>query len=149
MRFFVKLLLFLAIVGGIGAVSAKPLRKYWKDRNRPTFRSAVVTSGRIVSVRNSTGTVKPVLSVRVGAFVSGPIVKLHVNFNDEVKKGDLLAKIDPRIYEAAVARDEAVLATREADLVRAIALFTQAENNEERALALRSDGGACGERRLA
>ncbi len=139
MRFFVKLLLVLAVVGGIGASSVKPLQKYWKERNRPNFRTVAVTSGRIVSVRNSTGTIKPVLSVKVGAFVSGPIVELNVDFNDEVKEGDLLAKIDPRLYAAAVARDRAVLATRKADLERAVALLTQAENNEERALALRAD----------
>ncbi len=140
MRFFVKLLLVLAVLGGIGAAAVTPLQKYWKERNRPSFRTAAVTSGRIVSVRNSTGTIKPVLSVQVGSFVSGPIVELNVDFNDEVKEGDVLAKIDPRIYEAVVARDRAVLATRKADLERAVALLTQAENNEERALALRGDG---------
>ncbi len=108
-------------------------------RNRPHFREAEVTHGPIISVVNSTGTVKPVLSVAVGSFVSGPIESLHVDFNAEVKKGDLLAKIDPRVYDAAVARDRAILATRRADLERVKALLQQARNDEGRAHKLRAE----------
>ncbi len=72
----------------------------------------------MVSVVNSTGTVKPKLQVSVGSFVSGPITELHVEFNQEVKKDEMLAKIDPRIYDAAVARGQASLANREADVFR-------------------------------
>jgi HlyD family secretion protein len=82
--------------------------------------------------------VQPVLRVQVGTFVSGPIVELNVDFNDRVKKGDLLARIDPRIYKAAVARDEANLATANAEVARATALRQQAINDERRAEELRS-----------
>ncbi|MCC6494498.1 MAG: efflux RND transporter periplasmic adaptor subunit [Pirellulales bacterium] len=90
-------------------------------------------------VVNSTGEVKPVLSVSVGSFVSGPIIKLHVEFNDRVKKDQLLAEIDPRIYVAAVQRDKASLATRIADVERTKALLQQATNDENRSIALRKE----------
>jgi HlyD family secretion protein len=79
-----------------------------------------------------------VLSVSVGSFVSGPIVELNVDFNDEVKRGDLLAKVDPRLYEANVQRDEASLATREAEVERVEAQLQQALNNFKRGQKLRN-----------
>ncbi len=139
MRFPWKTVLFLCLLTAGTAVAYQPAVRYWKDRNRPTFRTKKVTTGDIVSTVNSTGTVEPVLSVHIGSFVSGPITHLHVNYNDEVKKGDLLAEIDPRIYKASVDRDQAGLATRRADLLRVKARLQNAINDEKRALGLRSD----------
>lgn len=97
-----------------------------------------VTRGSLISVVNSTGNVKPKLQVSIGSFVSGPILELYCEFNQEVKKGDLLAKIDPRIYQANASRDQASLANREADVYRVKALLQQAVNDEKRAISLRS-----------
>jgi len=101
-----------------------------------------------------------VLQVSIGSFVSGPIVEKPTdakgnlildrdgqpwrmpNFNQEVKKGDLLAKIDPRIYQANYDRDKAILQTREADVKRVEALLKQAVNDEKRAYALRAEDSA-------
>ncbi len=70
-------------------------------------------------------------------------------YNEEVKKGDFLAEIDPRIYAAAVSRDQAVLQTRLAEVDRVNALLAQAEAEQQRALELkrmeqqyRSEAGA-------
>ncbi len=139
MRFPWKTVLFLCLLATGTALGYQPALKYWKSRNRPVFRTKKVTTGDIVSTVNSTGTIKPVLSVHVGSFVSGPITQLHVDYNDEMKKGDLLAEIDPRIYKASVERDKAGLATREADLLRVKARLQNAINDEKRALGLRSD----------
>jgi HlyD family secretion protein len=62
-----------------------------------------------------------------------------VDFNDEVTEGQLLAKVDPRLYEARVASDEAAKATRLAEVDRVEALLAQAENDERRALRLRQE----------
>jgi HlyD family secretion protein len=115
-----------------------PIGNYLKERRRVNYREADVTRGRIVAVVNATGTVKPVRLVNVGAFVSGPIKEVYVVHNDEVKKGDKLALIDPLIYDAAVDRDQAALDTRVADLERALALLEQAGNDLERANKLRA-----------
>ena len=61
------------------------------------------------SIVNATGTVKPKLTVQIGTFVSGPIIELNADFNDDVKKDDILARIDPAIYSAAVDRDQAAI----------------------------------------
>lgn len=139
MRTLFKLLIVLAVLGGIGYAAWKPIQNYLAKRNEVTWRTAKVESGTIVAVVNSTGTIKPKLQVSVGSFVSGPITELHVEFNQEVKKDELLAKIDPRIYDAAVARDQASLANREADVFRVKAQLQQAINDEKRAVALREE----------
>ncbi len=131
--------LIVLLLGGIVAGGYQPVRSYWQARNRPNFRDAEVVEGRIVSVVNSTGTVKPVLEVHVGSFVSGPIIALYVDFNDRVSKGQKLAKVDPRIYKASVARDQASLASRKAEVSRVKAQLLQAKNDEQRALDLHEE----------
>jgi HlyD family secretion protein len=133
MRTLVKLAIAVLILGGGGALAYPYARGYWDQRNKPEFRQVKVAKGEIVSVVNSTGTVQPVLRVQVGSFVSGPVVELLVDFNKKVKTGDLLARIDDRIYLASMTRDEAALATRNAEVARVEALLEQARNDEERA----------------
>lgn len=139
MRFRWKTTLVLLVLIGLVAGGVTFVRGYLKNIGKPKYRTDKVTRGPIVSVVNATGTVKPVLSISVGAFVSGPIEGLSVDFNDVVYDGQVLATIDPRIYLAAVARDQAQLATREAELVRAQHLHKQAERDEQRALALQME----------
>jgi HlyD family secretion protein len=137
LKFFVKAFIVLAIVGTVGGFSYGPAMHYWRERNKPKWETAKVTRGDAFQMVNSTGTVRPVLSVSVGSFVSGPIVDLNVDFNDEVKAGFVMAKIDPRLFEANVARDKASLATREADVIRVTAQLQQARNNKLRGEKLR------------
>ena len=137
MRFFVKFLIVVLVLGGAGWASYQPLLDYWRERNRPKWETAEVIQGDAKRVITSTGIIEPVLKVSVGAFVSGPIVELHVDFNDEVKEGDLLAKVDPLLYQAAVDRDQASFATREAEVARVTAQLKLAENNLQRGERLR------------
>ncbi|NUQ65695.1 MAG: efflux RND transporter periplasmic adaptor subunit [Pirellulales bacterium] len=139
MKIFLKLLFVMVVLAGAGYLALPYAKAYWKARNAPKYRDAEVVKGEIVSVVNATGTVKPVLQVQIGSFVSGPIKELFVNYNSEVKEGDLLATIDPRIYDAAVARDEASLAIRKAEVVRVQAQLQQAVNDEQRAMSLRAE----------
>jgi len=139
MKFPIKTTIILGVLIAAGAIGYSPIRAYWKDRHQPKYRQAKVTRGTIVAVVNATGPVTPVKSVSVGAFVSGPIEKLHVDYNDEVTKDQLLAEIDPRLYQANVDRDKALLATRRAELKRAKALLEQAANELARAQKLREN----------
>ena len=127
-----KLTVFFIVLAGLGGAFHEPLYDYWKQQMRPKYRVSRVSRGNIRFVVNSTGTIKPVKSVLVGSFVSGPIRELYVDFNTAVKKGDLLAKVDPRTFEAQVARDEAILATKQADVDRVEARLQQARNDEQR-----------------
>src|SRR5205085_6399671 len=65
-----------------------------------------------------------------------PIAKVFVDFNSAVKKDQMLAIIDPKLFEAAVERDQAALESQKADLGRVEALLQQAKNNEKRARQL-------------
>ncbi len=152
MRFLLKLIVVLAVLVGGGAAAYYYGMRYWKARNAPKFRTAEVVRGEIVSVVNATGTVQPKLRVSVGSVVSGPIVALNADYNDEVKKVDpdeelsdedkqerLMAKIDPRLYDANVKRDKAMFARAVADVKRVEALRDQAKSDYDRALALQED----------
>ncbi|MFO0902825.1 MAG: efflux RND transporter periplasmic adaptor subunit [Pirellulales bacterium] len=139
MRKLLVILAILLVLGGAGYAASGPVGKYLKERARPNWRLAEVEEGDIVAVVNSTGTVKPVLQVTVGSFVSGPIVELYGEFNQEVKKDQLLAKVDPRIYDAALKQQVAIYKTREADVKRVQAQLQQAVNDEKRAYRLRDE----------
>ncbi len=136
-RTWIIIALIVLVPGGLIALAAPHVRAYWKERNRTKYRQAEVKRGDIVVIRNSTGTVQPVLKVQIGSRVSGPITELLVDFNDRVKVGQLMARVDPRLYKAAVARDEAALATATANVSKVSALLCQARNDEGRAIALR------------
>jgi len=138
MKTLLKILVVLLILAGGIALAYRPVVNWWKARNRPQWRTETVARGDIMAVVNATGQVKPVLAVSVGAFVSGPIEELLVEFNDEVEEGQLLARIDPKLYKAAVERDLAQVASREADVDRVQALLKQAQRDLDRAKELQA-----------
>jgi HlyD family secretion protein len=137
MRTLIILGVILLILAVAGALAFGPVTAQIQKWNKPNWRTDKVTRGTIIATVNTTGTIKPVLSVIVGSFVSGPILELNADFNQEVKKDFVLAKIDPLIYESNVARDKAALMSREADLIRADALLKQAARDYRRADSLR------------
>lgn len=139
MRRLFRWLLILGIPAGLVYAASGPIAAHLKERARVIYREAEVSRGKVTAVVNSTGTVKPVRSVSIGAFVSGPIESIRVDFNTEVKTGELLAKIDPRLLAAAVAGDKAQLATRKAEVARVTAELQQAKNDEGRSKRLRTE----------
>ena len=138
MRLIITLLVLTLIIAGMAGAGMRGY-KYLQEKNKPTFRFVEVNSGDIEEVVNATGEIKPVLTLQVGSFVSGPIVKLEVDFNDRVEKGDLLAQVDKRLFLANVKRDEAMLATREAEVTRMEAMLNQARRDEKRAQLIQED----------
>ena len=74
-----------------------------------SYRLAKVERGDIRAIVNSSGTVNPTTAVQVGSQVSGQIRDLLVDFNTEVKRGDVLARIDPESFELRVRQAEADL----------------------------------------
>lgn len=139
MKRLIKWLVVLSILGLVGGSVYVPSSAYLKERRRVVYKEAEVTRGRIAAVVNSTGKIQPVRSHEVGTSVSGPIEAIYADHNQEVKKGELLAKIDPRLYQSAVARDKAALATRRAELKRVEAELQKARNDEGRSKALRAE----------
>jgi HlyD family secretion protein len=78
------------------------------------FITEPVTRGSVARNINVTGTVNPVAMVNVGAQVSGTLVSVLVDFNDRVKAGQILAKIDPLPYKAQVDQSESALRSAKA-----------------------------------
>ena len=104
-------LVVLAIVAAAAWVSVRQRRA-----EQSAYTTAEVSRGKIVRTISTTGAVDPVITVEVGAYVSGTLVACYCDFNTQVKSGQLCAKIDPRPYQVIVDQDVANLATAQAQL---------------------------------
>ena len=80
-----------------------------KSNGVAPYRLSVVDRGTVQVVVTATGTASAVTTVTVGSQVSGTLKEIYVDFNSPVKKGDLLAKLDPTFLQAAVSEAEANL----------------------------------------
>jgi HlyD family secretion protein len=136
MRSLVKWFLIIGIpLGGIAAAGYFG-QQYLKTQSKPKYTKATVTTGKVETVVNSTGPIKPVLTISVGSFVSGPIKEILVGFNDNVKKDQVLARVDPLLLQSTLDRENAQLKTQKAELSRIEAQLAQADKNLKRAEAL-------------
>ena len=80
------------------------------------YRTAAVDKGKITQTVTATGTLSAVKTVQVGSQVSGIISKLYADFNSTVKKGDLLAELDPTPFQEKIAQNQAALEKARVDL---------------------------------
>ncbi|MBI5536912.1 MAG: efflux RND transporter periplasmic adaptor subunit [Deltaproteobacteria bacterium] len=103
---------------------------------KPRYLMQPASRGDVIETVQSTGTVQPLTQVQVGAQVSGRLVRVLADYNTEVKKGDLLAEIDPTLYGAQVAQNSAQIDGAKANLARADANSRTAKINLERAKKL-------------
>lgn len=112
--------------------------RYYQDSTskEPNYRTGAIERGDIIQTVRATGTIQPIKLVQVGTQVNGPIRKLYVDYNTEVKAGDLVAQIDPTPYEARMAQDQANLTESHANVEQIQAKLVQAENELERATTL-------------
>jgi HlyD family secretion protein len=88
-------------------------------KEAPAYKTAPVTRASLKSTVSATGSLQAVRTVQVGTQVSGQIAHIYVDFNDHVKKGQLLARIDPTLQEQAVQDAQAQLERAQATLVQA------------------------------
>jgi HlyD family secretion protein len=90
-----------------------------KSKTTPGFKLAELKRGNFELIVSSTGTLNPVEAVAVGAEVSGIIKEVYVDYNDTVKKGDLLALIDQTVFKASIKEAQATVMKTEAMLDKA------------------------------
>ncbi len=109
-----KWLFILALLGGGGFYGYK----YWKQpkNDAPTYQAAVIARGELRQAVTATGQLNPVLNVQVGSQISGNIMELFADYNSIVKKGQVIAKLDPGTYRANVLQAEGNLANAQAGL---------------------------------
>src|SRR5574343_52667 len=94
--------------------------------------TAKVESMTIVETVSATGKIQPEVEVKISSEVSGEVIALNVKEGQQVKKGDLLVKINPDIYESGVNRSVASMSTTKAGLTQAEAQVKEAKSNYDR-----------------
>ena len=96
---------------------------FWRQQrsagDEGAFRTAVVERGNIRVAISSTGTLSATSTVTVGSQISGQVTEILVDFNDRVTQGQVLARIDPKTYEAQIAQGNAQIASARATLEQA------------------------------
>ena len=162
-KLILVLVLVVLVLGGAGGF-------YWfgNGSRQALYRTAAVERGNILSTISSTGTLNAVITVQVGTQVSGTIQQLFVDYNSPVKKGMLIARIDPAIFDAkvnqaaadvenaqaavlnqraAVAKAQADLANARANVVKDEVAVRDAKIKAEARVRLFQEGGISEEER--
>ncbi|MEQ1912785.1 MAG: biotin/lipoyl-binding protein, partial [Vicinamibacterales bacterium] len=114
MKKIVAAVLLLGTIGGGGYW----YYRYSKKPTAPTVTTAAVTRGDIVETVGATGTLQAVTTVQVGSQVSGNIAYLGADYNSLVRKGQVLARLDPSLFEAQAQQSRANLAQARANLTK-------------------------------
>ena len=99
----------------------------YESKKTPQFFTEKVQQGDIQDVVQATGTINAVTTVQVGSQVSGTIQTLFADFNSHVKKGQVIAQIDPALFQGALLQAKANLANAQANLVAAKANLVKAQ----------------------
>jgi len=123
------------IIIGVSAIlilAAGAFLIFQKGNNAPKYRTEKVSRGDIKQTVTATGTLSAVVSVLVGTQVSGTIQKLYVDYNSIVKKGQILAQIDPSLFEAQVAQARANLESARANVEKAVTTVADSKRTYER-----------------
>ena len=99
----------------------------------PEYTTAKADRGRIAARVTATGTLSALVTVQVGSQVSGRIAEIAVDFNSPVKQGQLLARIDPQLFDAALQQAQANLKAAQANLAKAQVQARDAQRQAQRA----------------
>jgi HlyD family secretion protein len=134
MKTAIKWLIALLIVAGVGYGAWR----WQKGRQvvKVDYKTDTIKRKRIVGRVTASGTLQAKVTVQVGAQVSGRVTKINVDFNSTVKKGQLVAQIDPQLYQANVAQANANYASAKASVAKSEAQQHDAELVLQRTRAL-------------
>jgi HlyD family secretion protein len=131
MKKLILIIIVLAVAGG--GAAAYYMRKSTKE---PEIRTAQITRGDVVQSVQATGTLEAVTTVQVGTQVGGIVQELYADFNDIVKKGKVIARLDPTILDTQIEQQRANVTRSEADLERLRVSLADAKQKLDRAKAL-------------
>jgi len=122
------LLAFVVII----ALSAGAYYIFRSNENEQKFRTEKISKGDIVQSITATGTVNAVTTVLVGTQVSGTIKNILVDFNSVVKKGQLIAQIDPAIFDSQVEQARANVLSAKANVEKAVVALADSKRTLNR-----------------
>jgi HlyD family secretion protein len=117
-----KRVLVALIVLGVAAVltwSSVPSLIFSASTDAPAYRTAAVERGDVIAIVKAAGTLNALVLVEVGSQISGQVKELYADFNSAVTEGQVIARLDPTMYEAKVAQAQAELEMAEAQTMRA------------------------------
>lgn len=90
---------------------------FWQQGEpAPQYRTAMIEKGEVVATVAASGTLTPVVSVQVDSQVSGQLKEVLVDFNSEVKRGQVIARLDPQSFEHRVQQAQADVDAAQAQL---------------------------------
>jgi HlyD family secretion protein len=130
-----RLVLITAVIG----VTAAALAVYWRNSGgdgKPAFATARVTRGDVVETVDATGRLQAVTTVQVGTQVSGTIKALHADYNAVVRKGQVIAELEPSLFQAQVEQAQASIVRLQAEARRAAVQNEDAQQKLKRAREL-------------
>jgi HlyD family secretion protein len=138
-----KWVILVIIIAAVVAVAAFTIR----GKEKSQYFTSTVSKGDVSSVVEATGTINAVTTVQVGSQVSGTILNLYADFNSRVKKGQVIAKLDPSLFEGALGQAEADLANARANVASAKANWAksnaaalQSKQDYDRTVGLTKEG---------
>src|SRR5438132_6501007 len=105
---------WLAVIIALLIIAA--VLRQCRNAGAANYQTATIMRGPITQAVTATGTLNPVVNVQVGSQVSGNIAKLFADFNSEVKAGQVVAQIDPALFQATVTQTEGDRANAQAAL---------------------------------
>lgn len=129
-----KLVLLIIVIIAIGAGAGAFYMR--RGAPEPTVSTLAVTRGDIVDIVAATGTLEAVETVEVGTQVSGVVQELHADFNDFVKKGQVIARLDPSIIQTQIEQARANVIRAESDLDRLKVALADSRQKLQRAREL-------------
>ena len=118
-----KVITIIIVLLLIGTIAFFAVSKYENKKKQVAFKTAKVEKGTIISMIPTTGELQPLTKVEIGTQVSGTILSMTVDYNDPVKAGQTIVRIDPSIYESKVTMAKADLQEAQANLSQAIANY--------------------------
>ena len=121
---------YIALIGIIVAVIA--VLVFGVNKGSAKYVTKEVTRGNITEYVEASGTIKPINTFAVGTQVSGTVAAIYVDYNSQVKKGQLLAELDPSLFQSNVDQSTAKLNNAQAAYSKAVANLEYKKNNYKR-----------------
>src|SRR5262245_39942371 len=106
------------VAGTVVVLLGASLLVFGNRRDNSRYAVGPVDRGALSDVVGATGILQAVTTVQVGSQVSGTIKSLHADFNSTVKKGEVIARLDPSLFEARLAQAQANLSSAKANVDR-------------------------------
>lgn len=121
---------YIAIIGII--IAAAIVLIFCLKSGAAKYVTKEVTKGTIIEYVEASGTIKPINTIAVGTQVSGTVAAIYVDYNSQVKKGQLLAELDPSLFQSNVDQSTAKLNNAQAAYAKAMANLEYKKNNYQR-----------------